>query len=79
MNAQRYFMQHFISFKICGGLDVFAIDVLHGKDGKDYILEMNDTANGLDFRYEKEDLQSIKEVVIEKMNSFYFNSNGKSS
>ena len=29
-----------------GGLDIFALDVLHSKEG-DFIIELNDTAMGL--------------------------------
>jgi hypothetical protein len=30
--------------KLFGGLDIVSMDVLHGTDGKDYVLEINDTA-----------------------------------
>jgi hypothetical protein len=29
-----------------GGMDMFALDVLHTAEGKDYILEINDYAMG---------------------------------
>lgn len=29
-----------------GGMDMFALDVLHTEEGKDYILEINDYAMG---------------------------------
>ncbi|HEY9818996.1 MAG TPA: hypothetical protein V6D20_24770 [Candidatus Obscuribacterales bacterium] len=32
--------------KCFGGMDLLALDVMHGKDGKDYIIEMNGTAIG---------------------------------
>jgi len=32
--------------QIFGGLDMFALDVLHVADGKDVILELNDYAMG---------------------------------
>jgi len=56
------------SRKIFGGTDMFALDVLHGKDGKDYIIEINDGAMGLYYDYEKEDIQHMKELVLQRMN-----------
>lgn len=55
--------------EICGGLDMFALDVLHLADGRDAILEINDTAFGLMFEHEKEDLGHIAELVLEKANA----------
>eukprot|EP01120_Amphizonella_sp_Union-15-10_P017358 TRINITY_DN9615_c0_g1_i2.p1 TRINITY_DN9615_c0_g1~~TRINITY_DN9615_c0_g1_i2.p1 ORF type:complete len:320 (-),score=41.97 TRINITY_DN9615_c0_g1_i2:11-970(-) len=53
--------------KILGGLDIFALDVLHMKDGQDYIIEINDTACGLWWEYEKEDKQHMINLVLERM------------
>jgi len=53
---------------IFGGLEILGVDILHCKDGKDYILEINDTANGLMYDHEQEDLQYIRDLVIERMN-----------
>jgi len=54
--------------KLLGGIDMFALDILHGKDGKDYIIEVNDGAMGLDYAFEKEDIQYMKELVLQRMN-----------
>jgi len=56
---------------IFGGLDILGIDILHGKDGKDYILEINDTAPGLMFEHEEEDCIHIRDLVIERMNEHF--------
>ena len=48
-----------------GGLDIFALDVLHSKEG-DFIIELNDTAMGLMYKFENEDSNDIKELVLEK-------------
>jgi len=54
--------------KMMGGLDIMGLDIIHTKEGKDVVLEINDTAIGLVFEYEKEDLEHIKELVLQKMN-----------
>lgn len=51
-----------------GGVDICALDILHSKaDGKEYIIEMNDTAIGLVHRHEKEDMKCIRDVVLARM------------
>jgi hypothetical protein len=57
--------------KIFGGLNMLAIDVLHTKDGTDYIIEINDTAFGLMYEHEKEDANYIKEEVLDQMNHLF--------
>jgi len=75
--------------QIFGGLDMFALDVLHrsnkstsqkGKDNnqksdlkdeveeEDFIIEINDSAMGLDYDFEVEDLKHIRELVLQRMN-----------
>jgi len=54
--------------KLFGGLDICALDLLHSKvDGKDYILELNDTAIGLVHKYEQEDMMFIRDIVMNKL------------
>jgi glutathione synthase/RimK-type ligase-like ATP-grasp enzyme len=53
---------------IGGGLTLFAIDVLHLRDGSDVILEMNDTAFGLMFEHEAEDIGYIKQLMLQRLN-----------
>lgn len=54
-----------------GGLDIFAIDVLRTKSGKEWILEVNDTACGLMWAHESEDLQRIRDLVVRRMNEHF--------
>jgi len=68
--------------KIFGGLDMFALDILHrnkknvdgsgagggGDDGEDVILEVNDYAMGLDYEFSVEDMKHIRELVLQRMN-----------
>jgi len=58
---------------LLGGLDILAIDVVHMEDGKEYILELNDTAIGLMHEHEKEDSEHIRDLVIEKMSALFSN------
>jgi glutathione synthase/RimK-type ligase-like ATP-grasp enzyme len=57
--------------KLFGGLDILALDVLHAKDGKDYIIEVNDTAPGLMWEHEEEDLGYIRDLVLKRMSEAY--------
>jgi len=58
--------------ELFGGLEILGLDLLHSKkDGKDYILELNDTAIGLVHKHEKEDMHHMKDVVIAKMNKIF--------
>lgn len=50
---------------------MLAIDVLHTKDGRDYIIEINDTAFGLMYEHEKEDAHYIKDEVLKRMQGLF--------
>jgi len=53
--------------KCFGGLDWFAVDALHGKDGQDYIIELNGAAIGFQAHRWEEDTLALKAHVLEKM------------
>ncbi|MFX1254335.1 MAG: hypothetical protein ACFFCZ_22175 [Promethearchaeota archaeon] len=55
------------SSKIFGGLDICALDVIHATDGREYILELNDSAIGLAPQYVEEDMRHIKKLVMTKI------------
>ena len=48
---------------------VVRADVLHLKDGRDVVLEMNDTAFGLMFEHEKEDLDAMRDLILKRCDS----------
>ncbi|ELP87825.1 synapsin ATP binding domain containing protein, partial [Entamoeba invadens IP1] len=52
-------------------IELFAVDVLVLKDGREVVIETNNTANGLMWEHEEEDRTKIKEVVLEKMNQVF--------
>jgi hypothetical protein len=53
--------------KLFGGLDILALDALHLDDGTDIIIELNDTAMGLNPEHKIEDMGHIKNIVLQKM------------
>jgi len=52
--------------KMWGGLDILSIDCVVSEDGKHTILEVNDTATGLNPSYLLEDLKRIRDLVLQK-------------
>ena len=54
-----------------GGMDILAVDAIHGKNGKNYIIELNGTAIGIIPEKWKEDTQTIVNMCIDKMNTIY--------
>jgi len=57
--------------KLFGGLDIIGLDLVHAKDGKEWILELNDTAIGLVHKHEKEDMEFMRDIVVSKMSTFF--------
>lgn len=50
-----------------GGLDICAIELLVGKDGREYIIEVNDSALSLMGDSQEEDRRQIADLVTAKM------------
>lgn len=56
--------------QLFGGLDICAIELLVGKDGKEYIIEVNDSALSLMGDSQEEDRRHIADLVTAKMQAF---------
>jgi len=50
-----------------GGLDICALEVIIGKDGREYIIEVNDSALSLMGESQEEDRRHIAELCISRM------------
>ncbi|XP_022098785.1 synapsin-3-like isoform X2 [Acanthaster planci] len=55
--------------ELFGGLDVLAVEAIHGKDGKDYIIEVNDSSMSLLGENPEDDRKQIADLVIQKMHA----------
>jgi len=57
--------------KMFGGLDIFAVDAIHTTDGKEFILEVNDSSIGLHPEREQEDMGFMRDMVLERMTALF--------
>ncbi|XP_023330999.1 synapsin [Eurytemora carolleeae] len=55
--------------EIFGGLDICSLEAVVAKDGKEYIIEVNDSAAGLLGDSQEEDRRHIADIVFNKMES----------
>jgi hypothetical protein len=46
-------------------------DAIHDTDGKDYILEINDTASGFAPANMEEDMGHVRDLVLQRMHEAY--------
>ncbi len=49
------------------GMDMFALDVMVDTDGREHIIEINDSSMGLLWEKEEEDNIKIRDLVIQRM------------
>lgn len=57
---------------IFGGLEICRLDLVHDKKTDSLkILELNGTAIGLAHRYEEEDMNMMRDIVIARMSKIY--------
>ena len=54
---------------ICGGLDIYTVDAIHCEDGKDWILEINDSASGFAPKRMEEDMKICTALVLDKLSA----------
>lgn len=53
--------------ELFGGLDICALEIVVGKDGREHIIEVNDSALTLMGDTQEEDKRLIADMVIQRM------------
>ena len=53
--------------EIFGGLGICSLEAVVGKDGKEFIIEVNDCATALLGESQEEDRRNIAELVLQQM------------
>jgi glutathione synthase/RimK-type ligase-like ATP-grasp enzyme len=57
--------------ELFGGLDICALEIVVGKDGREYIIELNDSALTLMGDTQDEDKRLIADIVVQRMQVTY--------
>ena len=53
--------------KLFGGLSICSLEAVVGRDGKEYLIEVNDSATTLMGESQEEDRKNIAELVLKEM------------
>lgn len=60
--------------EIFGGLEVCALELVVGKDGREHIIELNDSATSFMGDSQEEDRRHLAELVFQRMQVRYISS-----
>lgn len=63
--------------ELFGGLEICALEVVVSKDGKEYIIEVNDSALSLMGDTQEEDRRHIADLVTQRMQVIILNTFAK--